>query len=257
MINLNSYYKILFLLILSSCTVTSIDTEDDKKIKEEVTTQEYFKKSAVIISPLDDYKIELNVLEKFIMDERIEGNNIHHSNLPIPSVVRLSDPSNLDNSVIVRNIKLDTENRLSLSKDIIDQISLNTKVYLEFLKDESIILRNVVDSKEESKIKMDDTEISFEQLDQDQTEISEKLDYEKIKILDIKNTKRQNTILVETYGDMNLAKLKTNKIKNLGLFYEEIDEVVKVFAGPYLNNDIDLKLDFLIKNGYLNAKKTP
>ena len=104
---------------------------------------------------------------------------------------------------------------------------------------------------------MDDTEISFEQLDQDQTEISEKLDYEKIKTLDIKNSKRQNTILVEIYKDMNLAKLKTNKIKNLGLFYEENDQGVNVFAGPFLNNDIDLKLDFLIKNGYLNAKKTP
>ena len=60
---------------------------------------------------------------------------------------------------------------------------------------------------------MDDTEISFEQLDQDQTEISEKLDYEKIKTLDIKNSKKQNTILVEIYKDINLAKLKTNKIK--------------------------------------------
>ena len=157
----------------------------------------------------------------------------------------------------VRNIKLDTENRLSLSQEIIDKISLNTKVYLEYLKDESIILRNVVDSKEESKIKMDDTEISFEQLDQDQTEISEKLDYEKIKTLDIKNSKKQNTILVEIYKDINLAKLKTNKIRNLGLFYEENEEGVKVFAGPFLKSDINLKLDFLIKNGYLNAKKTP
>ena len=256
MINLNNINKILLLLILSSCTVTSIDTVDDIK-KEEVTTQDYFKKSDVIISPLDDYNIELSVLEKFVTDVRIEGNNIHHSNLPIPSVVKLSDPNNLDNSIIVRNIKLDTENRLSLSQEIIDKISLNTKVYLEYLKDESIILRNVVDSKEESKIKMDDTEISFEQLDQDQTEISEKLDYEKIKTLDIKNSKKQNTILVEIYKDINLAKLKTNKIKNLGLLYEENEEGVMVFAGPFLKSDINLKLDFLIKNGYLNAKKTP
>ena len=102
MINLNSYYKILFLLILSSCTVTSIDTVDDLKKEEEMTTQDYFKKSDVIISPLDDYNIELSVLEKFVTDERIDGNNIHHSNLPIPSVVRLSDPNNLDNNIIVR-----------------------------------------------------------------------------------------------------------------------------------------------------------
>ena len=112
MINLNNINKILFLLILSSCTITSIDTVDDKKIEEEVSTQEYFKKSEVIISPLDDYNIELSVLEKFVTDERINGNNTHHSNLPIPSVVKLSDPSNLDNNIIVRNINLDINSYL-------------------------------------------------------------------------------------------------------------------------------------------------
>ena len=135
MINLNNINKILFLLFLSSCTITSVDTVDDKNTEEEVTTQDYFKKSDVIISPLDDYNIELSVLEKFVTDASIEGNNIHHSNLPIPSVVRLSDPNNLDNNIVVRNIKLDTENRLSLSQEIIDKISLDTKVYLEYLKD--------------------------------------------------------------------------------------------------------------------------
>ena len=66
MINLNNINKILFLLFLSSCTITSIDNVDDKKIEEEVATQEYFKKSEVIISPLDDYNIELSVLESKI-----------------------------------------------------------------------------------------------------------------------------------------------------------------------------------------------
>ena len=256
MINLNNYIKILFLLFLSSCTITSVETAKNKNIAKDISSQEYFKKTDVNISPLDDYDIEFTVLEKFVFDERINGNNIHHSNLPIPSVIKLSDPKNLNNSIIVRNIKLETENRLSMSKDIIDQLSLNTNVYLEFLKDESIILRNVVDSKEESKIKMDDTEISFENLDEDQTEISEKLDYEKIKSLEIKNSEKINTILVNIYENIKTAKLKTNKIKNLGLLYEENDEGVMVFAGPFPNNDIDLKLDFLIKNGYINAKKT-
>ena len=256
MINLNKYINILFLLVLSSCTITSIEKVEDKKITKEVSSQEYFKKTEVNISPLVDYDIEFTVLEKFVFDERINGNNIHHSKLPIPSVIKLSDPKNLNNSIIVRNINLETENRLSLSKNIIDQISLNSNVYLEFLKDESIILRNVVDSKEESKIKMDDTEISFENLDEDQTEISEKLDYEKIKSLEIKNSEKINTILVNIYENIKTAKLKTNKIKNLRLFYEENDEGVMVFAGPFPNNDIDLKFDFLIKNGYINAKKT-
>ena len=254
MINLNNYNKILFLLILSSCT-TSVETVKDKNVNKEVTSQEYFKKAEVNISPLIDYDIKFSVLEKFVFDERINGNNIHHSNLPIPSVIKLSDPKNLNKSIIVRNINLETENRLSLSEDVIDQISLNTSVYLEFLKEESIILRNVVDSKEESKIKMDDTQISFENLDEDQTEISKKLDYEKIKSLENQNSNKINTILINIYENIKTAKLKTNKIKNLGLFYEENDEGVMVFAGPFPYNDIDLKLDFLIKNGYINAKK--
>ena len=131
MINLNNINKILFLLFLSSCTITSIETVDDKKIEEEVATQEYFKKSEVIISPLDDYNIELNVMEKFVIDERIKGNNIHHSNLPIPSVVKLSDPSNLDNNIIVRNIKLDTENRLSLSQETVSYTHLTLPTTIE------------------------------------------------------------------------------------------------------------------------------
>ena len=194
---------------------------------------------------------QIKLLKKYFIKNKIKSTFTRE-----PSVIKLSDPKNLNNSIIVRNIKLETENRLSLSKDIIDQLSLNTNVYLEFLKDESIILRNVVDSKEESKIKMDDTEISFENLDEDQTEISEKLDYEKIKSLEIKNSEKINTILVNIYENIKTAKLKTNKIKNLGLLYEENDEGVMVFAGPFPNNDIDLKLDFLIKNGYINAKKT-
>ena len=255
MINLNNYIKILFLLILSSCTITSIETNEDRKVAKELPSQEYFKKAEVNISPLIDYDMEFTVLEKFVFDERINGNNIHHSNLPIPSVIKLSDPNNLNNSIIVRNIQLETKNRLSLSKDIIDQISLNTNVYLEFLKNDSIILRNVVDTKEESKIKMDETEISFENLDEDQTEISKKLDYEKIKTLENQNSNKINTIYINIYENIKTAKLKTNKIKNLGLFYEENDEGVMVFAGPFPNNDINLKLDFLIKNGYINAKK--
>ena len=130
--------------------MTSIDIVDDKKIEEEVATQEYFKKSEVIISPLDDYNIELNVMEKFVIDERIKGNNIHHSNLPIPSVVKLSDPSNLDNNIIVRNIKLSTENRLSLSQEIIDKIN-NILLENKKLKNENL---SFLSKAKESEINM-------------------------------------------------------------------------------------------------------
>ena len=66
MINLNNLIKILFLLILSSCTITSIETVEDKKITKEVPSQEYFKKADVNISPLVEYDIKFTVLEKFV-----------------------------------------------------------------------------------------------------------------------------------------------------------------------------------------------
>ena len=75
MINLNNYIKILFLLLLSSCTITSIETAKDKKIAKEMPSQMFFKKTDVNISPLVDYDFEFRVLEKFVTDERIDGNN--------------------------------------------------------------------------------------------------------------------------------------------------------------------------------------
>mgnify|MGYP001338982114 CR=1 FL=1 len=71
MINLNNLIKILFLLILSSCTITSIETIEDKKIANEVPSQEYFKKADVNISPLVEYDIDFRVLEKFVFDEKL------------------------------------------------------------------------------------------------------------------------------------------------------------------------------------------
>ena len=38
---------------------------------------------------------------------------------------------------------------------------------------------------------------------------------------------------------------------------EEIENKIFVFAGPFNDNNINLKLDFLIKNGYMNAKIYP
>ena len=63
MINLNKYINILFLLILSSCTITSIEKVEDKKIVKKVPSQEYFKKAEVNISPIVEYDIDFTVLE--------------------------------------------------------------------------------------------------------------------------------------------------------------------------------------------------
>ena len=119
------------------------------------------------------------------------------------------------------------------------------------------ILRKIADLMRESKIKMDSTIISAETLDDDQSGISSKLDYSKIKNLEAKIDKYRNLLLIDKFNDLNSAKLQTNKIKNLGLIIEEIENKIFVFAGPFNDNNINLKLDFLIKNGYMNAKIYP
>ena len=257
MINLNNINKLLILLILSSCTVTTSDVNKDKKKILSTKDESYFQKSNIDISPLEDYETELFISEKFYVDENIIGNQVSHISLPFPSVVKISDPDNLKNYLIARNVKSNNNSRFSISSEIFDKLQAKTNIYIEYLKEESIILRKVEDSKEESKIKMDSTIISAETLDDDQSGISSKLDYSKIKNLEAKIDKYRNLLLIDKFNDLNSAKLQTNKIKNLGLIIEEIENKIFVFAGPFNDNNINLKLDFLIKNGYMNAKIYP
>ena len=105
-----------------------------------------------------------------------------HKSLPFPSVVKISDPDNLKNYLIARNVKSNNNSRFSISSEIFDKLQAKTNIYIEYLKEESIILRKVEDSKEESKIKMDSTIISAETLDDDQSGISSKLDLSLIHI---------------------------------------------------------------------------
>tara|TARA_B100000902_G_scaffold66175_1_gene72626 strand:- start:1255 stop:2028 length:774 start_codon:yes stop_codon:yes gene_type:complete len=256
-INLSNFNILLILLFISSCTVT---TNEEVKVRKKVTSNKdegYFKKAKINISDVEDYEIELSVSEKFNIDNDINGNNVSHKLLPIPSVVKVSNPNNLDNFIIARNVKLDNDHRFSVSSQIVNKLDVKSNIYIEYLKKESIILRTVEDSKEESKIKMDSTLISTEVLEDDQTGLSSKLDYNKIESLEAKKESYRSMLLVDTFDDIISAKLGTNKIKNLGLVIEEIDNKILVFAGPFKNNDINLKLDFLIKNGYLNAQTYP
>ena len=256
MINLNNIIKILILLALSSCTITN---KEEIKIKKKVTVKDegYFEKTIIDISPIEDYETEFYVSEKFNLDDSIKGNNISHKLLPVPSVVKISNPNNLDNYLIVRNIKSNNNFKFSVSSEIVKKLNVKTNIYIEYLKKESVILREVVNSKEKSKIKMDSTVISTEVLEDDQTGLSSELDYSKIESLEAKIESYRSMLLVDIYDDNSTAKLKTNKIINLGLVFEEIDNKILVFAGPFNDNNINLKLDFLLKNGYLNAKTYP
>jgi hypothetical protein len=154
-------------------------------------------------------------------------------------------------------VKSNSNNKLQISENLASLLQVDSRIYVEYLKDESLRIRNVEDSKEQSKVKLDDTDISFENLNDEQSELSSSLDLDKIKEIDVLSQSYEGFIFIGTYKDINSAKLNTNKIKNLGLKFEETDDKINVFTGPFEKNDINLKIDFLIRNGYSNARKYP
>ena len=256
MINLSNFIKLLLLLTFLSCSVTN---NSEKKTLDKTINDEggYFKKKNIQISPLDSYEIDFKVSEKYYESNELYGMSISHKLLPIPSVVKVANPNNLKSYLIVRNSYSDENKRLLVSSEIVELLDVNLNIYIEFLKEESLILRKVDESKELSKVKLDSTTISFETLEGDQDGLSSELNYEKIEEIELKKKKYEGLILIDKYDNLTSAKLKTNKIKNLGLFFEDIDDQIAVFSGPFKNNDINLKLDFLLRNGYQNAQTYP
>ena len=257
MIRLNNFYKILFLLLFSSCTVPVVDEKKENIATEKVANESYFTKSSVSLSDINDYEIQLSTLESFTISENLGDYEISHKNLPYPGVAKISNPNDLSEYIVVRNVKNTTNNKLQISENLSSLLQVNTRIYIEYLKDESLRLRKVEDSKEQSKVKMDDTEISFQNLEDEQTELSSSIDMQKIKEIEILSKNYEGLVLIDSYNDIGSAKLITNKIRNLGLKFEENENKINVFAGPFEKNDINLKIDFLIRNGYTNAQKYP
>ena len=181
MIKLNNFHKLLFLLFLSSCTVPIVVEEKENIATEKVSDESYFTKTSVILSDIEDYEIQLSTLESFTISESLGDYEISHKNLPYPGVAKISNPNDLSEYIVVRNVKNTTNSKLQISENLSSILQVNSRIYIEYLKDESLRLRNVEDSKEQSRVKMDDTEISFESLEDEQTELSASLDKEKIK----------------------------------------------------------------------------
>ena len=257
MIRLNNFHKILFLLLFSSCTIPVVEEKKENIATEKVANESYFTKSSVSLSDINDYEIQLSTLESFTISKNLGDFEISHKNLPYPGVAKISNPNDLSKYIVVRNVKNTTNNKLQISENLFSLLQVNTRIYIEYLKDESLRLRKVEDSKEQSRVKMDDTEISFESLEDEQTELSASLDIEKIKEIEILSKNYEGLVLIDSYNDIGSAKLITNKIRNLGLIFEENENQINVFAGPFEKNDINLKIDFLIRNGYTNAQKYP
>ena len=257
MIKLNNLNKILFLLFLSSCTIPVFDEKNKNIATENISDESFFTKSSVNLSDLEDYEIELSTLESFTISDSLSDYEISHKILPFPGVAKISNPNDLSDYIVVRNVKNITNSKLQISKNLASLLQVNTRIYIEYLKDESIRLRKVEDSKEQSRVIMDDSEISFESLEEEQTEISSSLDMEKIKEIEILSKNYDGLVFIDSYNDISSAKLNTNKVRNLGLTFEENDKKINVFAGPFEKNVINLKIDFLIRNGYTNAQKYP
>ena len=257
MIRLNNFHKILFLLLFSSCTIPVVEEKKENIATEKVANESYFTKSSVSLSDINDYEIQLSTLESFTISKNLGNFEISHKNLSYPGVAKRSNPNDLSEYIVVRNVKNTTNNQLQISENLSSLLQVNTRIYIEYLKDESLRLRKVEDSKEQSRVKMDDTEISFESLEDEQTELSASLDIEKIKEIEILSKNYEGLVLIDSYNDIGSAKLITNKIRNLGLKFEENENKINVFAGPFEKNDINLKIDFLIRNGYTNAQKYP
>ena len=257
MIRLNNFHKILFLLLFSSCTIPVVEEKKENIATEKVANESYFTKSSVSLSDINDYEIQLSTLESFTISKNLGDFEISHKNLPYPGVAKISNPNDLSEYIVVRNVKNTTNNQLQISENLSSLLQVNTRIYIEYLKDESLRLRKVEDSKEQSRVKMDDTEISFESLEDEQTELSASLDKEKIKEIEVLSKNYEGLVLIDSYSDIGSAKLITNKIRNLGLIFEENENQINVFAGPFEKNDINLKIDFLIRNGYTNAQKYP
>ena len=257
MIKLNNFHKLLFLLFFSSCTVPVIEEKIENIATEKVSDESYFTKTSVILSDIEDYEIQLSTLESFTISDSLGDYEISHKNLPYPGVAKISNPNDLSEYIVVRNVKNTTNSKLQISENLSSLLQVNSRIYIEYLKDDSLRLRKVEDSKEQSRIKMDDTEISFESLEDEQTELSASLDKEKIKEIEILSKNYEGLVLIDSYNDIGSAKLITNKVRNLGLIFEENENQINVFAGPFEKNDINLKIDFLIRNGYTNAQKYP
>ena len=160
MIRLNNFHKILFLLLFSSCTIPILEEKNENIATEKVSNESYFTKSSVSLSDINDYEIQLSTLDSFTISENLGDYEISHKNLPYPGVAKISNPNDLSEYIVVRNVKNTTNSKLQISENLSSLLQVNTRIYIEYLKDESLRLRKVEDSKEQSRVKMDDTEIS-------------------------------------------------------------------------------------------------
>ena len=197
--------------------------------------------------------------EKFEINSELEGFFVYHKSLPIPSVLRISNPNDVDNYEVVRNVFIENNSKyLVISNTLKKKLLLYDDIFVEYLKDESKNLRSVELSKETSIVRIDTNEIIIEEITDKQTEISEKLAINEDKFSKIKSSKFDVThdlfIFIDIYPNYSDARIKTNKIRNLDLTISSENGSFQVLAGPFSPIDVDERLGFLLNNGFSNAE---
>jgi hypothetical protein len=154
-INLNNSVIILFLLTLLSC--------ENANYNKYISDKDFFKttstKNNKVISQYN-YDFTYSGSEKYEINENLEDFVVYHKSLPIPSVLKIFNPNNLSEYETVKNVFIDSgSNFFEISKVLKNKLSLNSDVYVEYLKDESKNLRSVELSKETSVVDLNTNEI--------------------------------------------------------------------------------------------------
>ena len=117
MINLNKLIIILFLLTFISC--------ENANYNKYISDKEFFKTTSLkknkAISQYN-YDFSYSGSEQFQVNTELEGFVVYHKSLPIPSVLRISNPNDINNYEFVRNIFIDSSsNNLELSNILVEK----------------------------------------------------------------------------------------------------------------------------------------
>lgn len=254
MTNLNNSILTLLLLVLFSC--------ENANYNKYISDKDFFKTtSAVNNKAISQYNYEFTYSgsEKYKINSVLDDFTVYHKSLPIPSVLKLSNPNNLGEYETVRNVFIDSDSNLfEISNFLKEKLLLNSDIHVVYLKSESKNLRSVELSKKTSAVDLNTNEIITEEIIDKPIEISGKLEINEDKLAKISslNSEGENTmfIYVDTYTNYSDARIKTNKIISLDLTISSENGSFEVLAGPFRSIHVDERLGFLLNNGFSNAK---
>ena len=250
MTNLNKLIILLIPLFIFSCKNASYN--------EYISDKEFFKTAnSTTQKSISQYNYDFNysASEKFEINNNLLESSIFHKNLPIPSVLKVYNPKNLKEFLIVRNVFTDSlSQKTEISNYVYENLGLDSSIFIEYLQNESKNLKSVELSKEKSVVQLDNNEILTEEILDSPSEVSEKMEINTKKLNKMASSDGSYFIFVDKYLEYKDARIETNKIRNLNLTISSENGSFEVLAGPFPTYDVDETLSFLLNNGFNNAK---